>query len=156
VTRPGPFLSAVASDSQVRRWHPHGHNVLYLTMSATGRALSPDVPIWFQCRIDGGPCTPGVAHAVGPAFPGWISLLRHHDVEGDANGMHYTWCRQLFGTGGGTHTFEVRMASGVVGNQVAIEAAHFYIDSNQFFNPTGAPANACTSLDTAGTVPPPS
>src|SRR5688500_3370051 len=70
-------------------------------MSATGSTFSPNVPIWFQCHIDGAPCNTGIAHAVGPAFPGWISLLRHRDVEGEDNGMHYTWCKRLPGAGGG-------------------------------------------------------
>ena len=105
---------------------PVDNNTIYVTVSGTGVTQGPNAPAWFRCEVDGAPCNAG-AGIVSGAPGGWVSLLRDTSILPD-NAMNYTWCMK---TQPGTHTVQVRMATGQPGAVVAIEAAHFYIDSNK-------------------------
>jgi len=121
---------------------PSSDNVLYVTLSTTGDTHD-GAASWFTCMVDGAFCNPGSGGAAG-APPGWIALLKEPAGGANANcnnggggpgdchdnGIYYTWCTKI---DPGTHTVELRMASGAPPALVFIEAAHFYIDSNQFF-----------------------
>ena len=111
---------------------PVDQNVMYVTISATGVNQGAGNAALFRCEIDGAPCNPGVAPlAAAPA--GWIALLREQTILPD-NAVNYTWCMKAQS---GTHTVQVRMASSQANAVVAIEGAHFYIDSNRITTATG-------------------
>jgi hypothetical protein len=104
---------------------PVDQNTIYVTISTTGIA-QPQAAALFQCLVDGQPCNAGFGGLTGgPA--GWVNLQRQSAVLAD-NGIHYTWCMKIQP---GTHTVQVRMASSAPPAVVAIETAHFYIDSNK-------------------------
>ena len=111
---------------------PIDQNVMYVTISATGVNQGPNAAAWFRCEIDGAPCNPGITPVAG-APAGWIALLREPSILPD-NAVNYTWCMKQ---PSGTHTVQIRMASSQAGAVVAIEGAHFYIDSNRITTATG-------------------
>ena len=111
---------------------PVDNNVMYVTISATGVNQGPNAAAWFRCEIDGAPCNPGITPvAASPA--GWIALLKETTILPD-NAVNYTWCMKAQS---GSHTVQIRMASSQPGATVAIEGAHFYIDSNRITTATG-------------------
>ena len=103
---------------------PTVNNTLYVTLSTTGWT-DRNASSWFSCSVDGVLCNPGAGGGSG-APAGWVSLQKESSVLKD-NSIYYTWCMK---TQPGAHTVELRMASSNPSSQVAIETAHFYIDSN--------------------------
>jgi len=111
---------------------PVDNNTIYVTISTTGDTPTGGTSHLFSCTVDGQFCNAGTAHSLsGPPFPGpfpgWVNL-QHEPANQMDNSIHYTWCMK---TSPGTHTVQVRMASSVPPNSVAIETAHFYIESNK-------------------------
>lgn len=130
---------------------PLGHNVLFVTISATGDQHGGD-KLLMNCKVDGVNCGVLTNPAIGSggAPSGWIVL--GHTATGASgcndggggtadchdNVLNYTWCKGGV-TSGASHVIRLKLAS-LGGSQVFYEGASYYIDSAHMTT------NACTSV----------
>jgi hypothetical protein len=114
---------------------PEEQNILLVNVSMVGDE-NPGNQIQLSCLVDGAACNPGTAFATFNA--GWIAALNTGTASTtfeEDNGINYTWCAKIPGTGGDAlhpesvlHNVQLRVASGD-GSSVYLEGIHVFVYS---------------------------